>query len=301
MTDVPARYVEPEDAVIPWRDLERQLDGLLLCEPEELERSVGFVRLVRTIVIAPLSFVGVLAPLAAFMAGHVIMGFAASMMAVLMVHSLRHDTQLTTAMEQLRRGELAASESGLRRVVSEHDPRSPQYQRACAYLAAIAWARVDHGLALEWTQRRREAMEQGRMTAAADDRFVVLVSEAQLLALLGRGEDAQGVLDELPDQPPGNDPRFIRAHAVAQLLVAYATQHVQLSDEQLQRWETDRDTRDNEFVIALLAWIYDRQGQRERAWQLAERARRTPESQVHRHLPPLWRWIKGYDPTAQRL
>ena len=134
----------------------RQRGELPVFDPVEAERALGFVRLVRLLVALPMTSLGVLAFGAGLAMGNPWFAVAAAVMTALIPLSLRDDTRLAKALERFGRGDLTGAEQGLLPVARRR--QGTQAQRACAYLAAIAWRRCDHEAALQWVRARQRLL-----------------------------------------------------------------------------------------------------------------------------------------------
>jgi len=283
-------------ATIEPDELRLALRGLPLCEPEELEHAAGFARLVRVLVSAPLLGLGVLAAAAGFAAGHGFLGLLASVTTALVVGALRDDTRINASLELLEKGELHGAEAGMRNVAESHNRPLPQRQRARGYLVAIAWARADHREALRWIQARNAALaDQTRVPL--DERYASLATEVQLLALLGRAEEARARLADLPPCPPTE--AFAALAAQTTLLVAFASDDAEAVADHLDAWEARFAPHDRlGLLTCLLAWARDALGQRDAARWIVERG---PERTafVERHCPRLAQWRRTFDATRR--
>lgn len=287
-----------EERSLSAAELSRRLRGLPLCDPGDLDRTAGFVRLVRTLVVGPLTSLGLLAATAGLAVGEYALASLAAGMTGLIVYSLWHDTQLTKSIELLRRGQLSAAESGMRRVADDADRPAPQRQRARTYLAAIGWARGDHEMALEWTRARNTTISDPR--TPAEERYRSRATEVQLLALLGRSAEARHALGSLPEEPDDQDARMTAA--TTRLLVAFATSDPDSVARDLDAWQAKFLLEDDlGLFTALLAWCRDALGQREAAVWLVARLSDHGDAQFLRaHLPALWRWLERFDAVGRR-
>jgi tetratricopeptide (TPR) repeat protein len=269
------------------------LRGLPLFDVEELERATGFVWIVRSFVTLPLTGLGVLATIASVIVGNLPAAAFSIAITVLIVLSLHRDTQFSKAIELLRRGELAAAEGSLRRIVERTSRAVPQRQRARSYLAGIAWMRGDLEVALQWT---RAWLEADTTSSAADERYLFAASEVQLLALLGEHDEAEARLERLPERPRGD--RGAMADATCRLLVAFCRGEVEPVRGELDAWVRLFDRADDHGLpTGLLAWAHDAVGMTERAVALVHRAR---ESSLQRQAPALAQWLGAYDDRALR-
>lgn len=273
-------------------ELRLALRGLPLCEPEELEHAAGFARLVRLLVSAPLLGLGVLAAAAGFAAGHGFLGMLASVTTALIVGALRDDTRINASLELLEKGELHGAEAGMRNVAEAHNRPLPQRQRARGYLVAIAWARADHRGALHWIRARNVALA-GQARVPLDERYASLATEVQLLALLGRAEEAATRLSALPPCPPTE--AFSALAAQTSLLVAFASDDAESVADRLDLWETRFVAPDRlGFFTTMMAWARDALGQRDAARWLVERVP-VPNEFVERHCPRLAQWREVFE------
>lgn len=283
-------------AAVDRHELRRALRGLPLCEPDELEVAAGFGRLVRFLVSAPLLGLGVLAAGAGFAAGHGFLGVLATVTTALIVGALRDDTRINAALELLERGELHGAEAGMRNIAEAQDRPLPQRQRARAYLVVIAWAKADHAAALHWIQARNaELGTPSQRRIPLDERYASLATEVQLLALLGRGEEARERCDALPPCPPTD--AFQALGAQTKLLVAFAVNDVEGVEALLDVWEQKFVSTDRQGLLTgLLAWAFDTLGQRDRARWLLERVRASDHADLlERHCPRLARWAQDFE------
>lgn len=269
-----------------------------MCDAADADRAVGFVRLVRVLVSVPMTTLGVLAVGAGLAVGNVILAVLAAIITVLLVYALSHDTQLTKALEMLRRGDLRAAEAGMLRVALA--PRRPglQKQRARAYLAAIGWMRGDHAMALKWTRARLAAHEEGPSTSY--DRFVTAATEVQLLALLGRVAEARERAVELPAPPPTDACAHVAATTA--LLVAHAASDPEPVRDRVDEWTPLIDEYDDTGLSSgLLGWAYDALGRREKAlWQTRRALEHGDAEHLRMHAPRLWRWLSSYEDRTVR-
>jgi len=271
-----------------------RLRGLALFDPTELSGSSGFGWVVRALVAGPLTSIGLLACLAALAMGDVLVASMSATLTGLIIHALRHDTRFAMALEQLRRGELKAAEMGLRMVAMGSDHPEPQRQRARGYLVAIAWARGDHRTAFEWVRAHNEGDALRHMDG--DDRYASVATEIQLLALLGRREEAARALRALPSAPSGKS--GCRTEAMTRLLVAFAVDDAQSVKADLDAWAAELTGDDDPgLVTGLVAWCRDALGRREDAHWLVERVRRRAGAAafVRTHVPRLWQWVETFE------
>ncbi len=265
------------------------LAGLPLCDPAEIEDATGFARTVRALVTLPLTSLGLLACVAALSVGNLLAGILALAATLGVVISLVRDTRLSTALDRLRRGELAKAERGMNRLVQPRATADRQRGRAEAYLAAIAWARGRHGEALRWTRARQATLE--RVGAAADECFLNHASVVLLLALQGELEPAEAALAELGTAPPGE--RYAAAEAAAHLSVAFARDDVERLRAQLDRWHASCSAQ-TPMLSAWVAWALARLQRPEDARALAELARPRLDA-VALHAPALADWLARFD------
>jgi hypothetical protein len=280
------------------------LRGLPLFDPRELERATGFVWIVRSFVTLPLTMLGLLATIAAVTMGNGVAAAIAGTITVLIIVSLSRDTELSRAMELLRRGELTAAESSLRRLAAAPDRALLQRQRARSCLAATAWVRGDLHGALHWTRAWLQAAGAGHRTPA-DELYLTSASEVQLLALLGDHEEARtrrreaaSGLARLDAPPPGD--RWALADATCRLLLAFCTGDAVPVRGSIDAWqELCERADDHGLTTALLAWANDALGLTDRAVALVQRARTLASSTaLHRQAPALSQWLDAHDDRA---
>lgn len=298
-TVLPAR-VETASATLP----EASLRGLPLLDRGELEGATGFVWLVRSFVTLPLTTLGLLATIAAASMGNGVAAAFAGTITVLIVVSLARDTELAQAMELLRRGQVGAAEACMQRVAVASDRVMPQRQRARSYLAAIAWARGDLELALQWTRAWLKAATSAGHRTPADELWLAAATEVQLLALLGdhaeartRRRAAASALARL-DAPPEGD-RWALADATCRLLLAFCRGDAESVRSHLDAW-TDlcRRADDHGLTTALLAWAHDALGLTGNAVALVHRARALIQPSFYRQAPAVAQWLAAYDDRA---
>jgi len=289
----------PEVAVVEPEVVRRELRGLLLSDFSELGAAAGFGRLVRMLVSAPLVLIGVLTAAAGFAAGQGFLGLLGTVMTALIVGALRDDTRINAALELLERGELRGAEAGMRNVANSNDRQFQQRQRARMYLVAIAWARADHREALQWIQDRNRGMLT-QVGVPLDERFASLSTEVQLLALLGRGEEAHTLLSRLPPCPADTSLEHMAARS--ELLVAFALDDPERVFAKLDGWERRWARADRLGMMgALLGWAWNTLGQRERATYLMMAVRREGDLEfLERHCPRLRRVVDAFDDTVRR-
>lgn len=276
-------------------DLRLALRGLPLGGSVELEQAAGFGRFVRMFVAMPLLGLGGLAVAAAFAAGHLMVGLLATGTTALIVAALRDDTRIMTAIERLGRGDVEEAEAGMKEVALATKRPLPQRQRARAYLVAIAWSRADHAEGLRWIQARNGAPGQ-RVRMPQDEWYASVATEVQLLALLGRAEEASARLAVLPPRPPG--PSFEDLEAQTELLVAFARHDAEPVADRLDGWaRRHAEASDERFglVGGLLAWSFDTLGHRERADWMISSLPRAARDDLERHCPRLARWMRGFE------
>jgi tetratricopeptide (TPR) repeat protein len=273
--------------------------GLPLVDTSELEHATGFVWIVRSFVTLPLTTLGLLATIAASTMGNIVAAVFAGTITVLIVLSLYRDTQLSKAVEMLRRGEMNAAEASLRRIAEAPHRAIPQRQRARAYLAAIAWVRGELEVALQWTRAwLTDAGASGQRTSA-DEVYLIAASEVQLLALLGRHDEAGAAFEELEPAPPGD--RWAIADAGCRLLLAFFRGDAEPVRGSLQGWcEVCQRGDRHGLPTALLAWAHHALRMPDRAVVLAERARQLARSgaQLRRQAPTVSQWLARYDGRA---
>ncbi len=269
------------------------LVGLPLCDPAEIEDATGFSRTVRSLVTVPLTCLGLLASVAALSVGNLLAATLALAATLGVVVSLVRDTRLSTALDRLRRGQLAKAEQGMNRLVAPRAAADRQRGRAEAYLAAIAWARGRHPEALQWTRARRTTLE--RVGAAADERFLNDASVVLLLALQGEVAAARDALGELEVTPPGE--RYAAAEAAAHLSLAFARDDVDGLRSRIDGWYALRSPG-APLVTAWIAWALARLGRTEDARAAAQLALPRRET-IAVHAPRLADWLGRFD--AARL
>jgi hypothetical protein len=276
------------------------LRGLPLLDPGEIERATGFVWIVRSFVTLPLTTLGLLATVAATMVGNVVAALAAGTITVLILLSLYHDTQLSKAIELLRRGQIDAAEATMRKVAEAPHRAIPQRQRARAYLAAIAWLRGDHAAALTWTRDRLVGARAPGCRMPQDEVYMTAASEVQLLALLGQAAEAHEKLHALADLPPGD--RYTIVDATCRLLLAFVEDDVDAVRDDLGPWrDLCRRADDHGLATALLAWAHGRAGDDDAAVGLVHEARALADPQtLRRHAPAVYQWLDAYDDRALR-
>lgn len=265
------------------------LEGLPLCDPAEIERATGFVRTVRSLVTVPLTTLGLLATLAALSVGNLLAATLAGAATLGVVFSLVRDTRLSVALDRLRSGRLAEAEQGMHSLVQPHVSPDRQRGRAEAYLAAIAWARGHHAVALRWTKARGATLE--RVGAAADEVFLNEASAVLLLALLGKLAEAEAGLAQLGPTPEGD--RWARAEAAARLCVAFGRDDVEPVRLHLHRWMPLLGA-DTPLLAAWMTWALDRVQRPEAAYQAAAIARSDAPA-VARHVPRLADWLSRFE------
>lgn len=279
---------------LPARVSPRQLEGLPLCDPAEMDRARGFVRTVRSLVTVPLTTLGVIASVAALSVGNLLAATLAGAATLGVVVSLVRDTRLSVALDRLRVGRLQEAEQGMESLLVPHAAGDRQRGRAEAYLAAIAWARGDHALALRRTKARGQTL--ARIEAAPDEVFLNDASAVLLLALGGDLDEAEAALAQLGPPPPGE--RWTRAEAAARLSVAFGRDDVEPVRERLGEW-IGLTGRDAPLVSAWLAWAFDRVDAHDGAREAADAAREDLAA-VSRHVPRLADWLSRWDETRLR-
>lgn len=267
------------------------LQGLPLCDPSEIERATGFVRTVRSLVTVPLTTLGLLATLAALSMGNLLAAALAGAATLGVVFSLVRDTRLSVALDRLRSGRLEEAEQGMNSLVQPHVSPDRQRGRAEAYLAAIAWARGDHAIALRWTQARGSTLE--RVGAAEDEVFLNEASTILLLGLTGKLDQAETGLATLGPTPSGE--RWARAEAAARLSVAFGRDDIDPVRLQLDRWG-ELVGVGAPLISAWMAWALDR-AQRPEAARTAAASARVDLDAVVRHVPRLADWLSRFEAT----
>jgi len=272
----------------------RTLEGLPLCDASEIERATGFVRTVRALVTIPLTSLGLIASLAALSVGNLLAATLAFAATLGVVVSLFRDTRLSVALDRLRSGRLAEAEHGMTSLVRPGVAPDRQRGRAEAYLAAIAWARGDHAVALRWTRARGETL--ARAGAPEDERFLNDASAVLLLALGGDQAEAEAALAELGPPPPGD--RWARADAAARLSVAFGRDDVEPVRERLGDWIALVGP-DAPLVSAWMAWALDRVDAPDDARRASEAARADVAALI-RHAPRLADWLSRWDEARLR-
>jgi hypothetical protein len=246
-------------------DRARQLPAF---DPAELNRAVGFVRMVRRFVALPLLVLGVLATVAAIVTVHPVSALIAGVVTFALQWSLRDDMRLAHALDLLRRGREDEAETRLLAIAAPPEAGGPRRQRARVVLAALAWRRGQLELALGWI---REAAAHECGSDSDPDRIVELgASEVLLLALLGRGDEATARLRSLPASR-SEDQVGWRIHV--ELLTAFAKGEVAGVAGELDRWAAIVRAQDAAGpTSALMAWAYDAAGRADEAASWLERA-----------------------------
>lgn len=265
------------------------LEGLPLCDPSEIERATGFVRTVRSLVTVPLTTLGLLATLAALSVGNLLAATLAGAATLGVVFSLVRDTRLSVALDRLRSGRFEEAEQGMSSLVQPHVSPDRQRGRAEAYLAAIAWARGDHAVALRWTQARGSTLE--RVGAPEDEVFLNEASTVLLLALCGTLDQAEAALADLGATPSGE--RWARADAAARLCVAFGHDEIESVRLHLDRWNALVGVG-TPLISAWMTWALDRAQRPEAARHAAACARADYEA-IARHAPRLADWLSRFE------
>jgi hypothetical protein len=274
-----------------------RLRGFAMCDGTDVERAVGFVRLVRSLVMVPMTTLGLLAFGAALAMGSALPAVTAGAVTLLIVLALWHDTQLTKALELLQRGELAEARTRLLAVADGATRPFPQRQRARAHLAALGWAEADHAEALAWTQARLLAMAGRRVPR--DDRFASQCTRVVLLALLGRRSDARTALTKLSRTPDADSCRV--TEATTRLLVAFASDDIEPVRGSLDPWEPLLTAeQDGCFGTPLLCWAFDAAGRPEASARVHEHITSDDRALVARHLPRLLGWLDRDEKAMRR-
>ena len=278
----------------PARACIRLLNSLPLCDLGELEQDTGFSRTVRSVVIVPLTSLGLLAALAALSLGNLLASALAVAATLGVVVSLVRDTQLSAALERLRSGELKAAHDGMRSLIRPGVSPDRQRGRAEAYLAAIAWARGRHAEALRWTEARAGTL--ARVRAPADECYLNEASIILLLALGGDIDEAQAQLVELGAPPPGE--RWARAEAAAALSVAFACDDLDGVRRRLPQWQ-QLCGADAPLISGWVAWALAREQHDGPAVEAAELARQDLGA-LKLHAPGLADWVTRFGDARLR-
>lgn len=282
---VPVAPARPALPRVSHRDLP-------VLQPGELDRMVGFVRIVRLLG-AMLGTLGTLAALAGASLGLPGLAVGATAMSGLILYALWEDTRLAKALELLRRRRSVEAEAALAKIAGS-TRRSPwQRQRARTYLASLAWRRGDVEQALQWIQARLAAPRRGREDPG--ERWLALATEIQLMAQAGHGDDARAALGVLPPPPPDELAELVMAQTA--LLVAFAGNDPDSVRDRIDEWEAMGRERDGlGVVLALLAWANEGRGVRDHAIELVREVRqRGDHGHVARYYPRLWQWIERYE------
>lgn len=272
----------------------RALQGLPLCDPGELEAETGFVGSVRSLVMVPLTSLGVLASFAALSAGNLLAATLVSAAAAGVVISLLRDTRYSAALARLRSGRIDQAESDMAALAQGRSPNDRQRRRAEAYLSAIAWARGRHDEALRWARARQKTLAQAE--APADERFLNDASVVLLQALVGAHDEAATDLQRLGETPMGE--RWARAEASARLSLAFARDDVDPVRNRLREWLPLVDASDP-LLSGWLAWAFA-QTQSQRQAEEAAVCARAGLPAVGLHVPRLADWLGRWDGATLR-
>ncbi|MEX1361712.1 MAG: hypothetical protein AB1Z98_01190 [Nannocystaceae bacterium] len=258
----------------------------------ELERLVGFVRIVRLLG-GMLGALGALATLAGIALGLPVLALVSTLISGLILYALWEDTRLASALELLRRRRTEAAQAALAKIAGSSRRTPWQRQRARTYLASLAWRRGDVEQALSWIQARLSASRRGREEPT--ERWLALATEVQLLAQGGHGREAREALAKLPPPPPDEQAELVAAQTA--LLVAFIGNEPDAVRDRLDQWDGLVQDRDGVGLgIALLAWANAERGARDRAIALAREVRqRDRDGHLARYYPRLWQWIERYE------
>ncbi len=282
---VPSAHTAIAGRRLDHRDLPVLVEG-------ELERMVGFVRVVRLLGVM-LGTLGALAAVAGAVLNLPALAVVASALGTLILYALWEDTRLAKALELVRRGRIPAAEAALARLAASPRRSLWQRQRARTYLASLAWRRGDVEQSLSWMQARLAAPRPGREDPT--ERWLAHATEIQLLAQAGHVEAAREALQAQGPPPP--DPHAELVAAITALLVAFVADDADAVRDRLDGWEAMVWERDGVGVgLALLSWANAGRGSRDRALGLVREVRRRADTgHVARHYARLWQWVERYE------
>ena len=290
-------FIDPSTALaVPGgRDLDsRRLThrDLPVLVEGELERMVGFVRVVRLLG-GMLALLGGLAATAGVVLHLPALAIAASLLGTLILYALWDDTRLANALELVQRRRVPEAEASLARLAGS-SRRSPwQRQRARTYLASLAWRRGDVEQALGWIQARLATPRRGREDPT--ERWLAHATEVQLLAQAGHVAQAREAMDGLGRTPLDAHAELVAA--VTALLVAFVSDDADAVRDRVDQWAQMISERDGVGTgLALLAWANAGRGDRDRALALVREVRqRADAGHLARHYARLWQWVERYE------
>lgn len=207
-------------------------------------------------------------------------------------------THLRDGVRAMVAGDLDGAEARLSRVATARLTPRHIRARAWAALASVARLRGDDELALT---RIREAI--GR--AKKPPRGLALTArhlEAQLLARLGRLDEARAVLAELEGVPLEGEYTLL-SHYTTELYVAFCSGGHTLTDEALhERAGFALPITAAAPLLALIGWAFRQNGDEEMAALVLDEARdRHPGELLSVPMPDLDRWLRQSERTGVRV
>lgn len=171
--------------------------------------------------------------------------------------------------------------------------------RALAWqnLAGVAVRRGRHAEGLEHVRRCDALLATARLARSGPWRWINVFSEVQLLAQLGRVEEARELLPRLIRAPDGEYFQVLRMNA--ELMLAFATGAPDELPGDLHPWTRQAlSTTTAELALVLLAWAHRERGDHDMADHLLHEARdRLEPSLFARIYPKVWRWLSAQRPA----
>ena len=203
-----------------------------------------------------------------------------------------------TRVAHLRRGlglllssSLDEAEAAFERVATGRFTPRRMRARGLGGLSAVARLRGRPELALKRLRQSLLLRRRGGALAEAARH-----TEAQLLARLGRVQEARAVLAEAsPDIPEGEYPRL--TYHTAELYIAFCDGRHQLDDDELhERASFALGITSAAPLLALLAWAFEQRGDDDMRQLLLDEAKdRHPGDLLSGPMPRLQRWLDGED------
>ncbi|MCB9592713.1 MAG: hypothetical protein H6719_08265 [Sandaracinaceae bacterium] len=195
---------------------------------------------------------------------------------------------LKTGVQRLVANDLSGSEAAFERVATAR--LTPKHLRARAWggLASAARLRGDDALALEHIRKAIGLYKRSKRATALTAQHM----EAQLLARLGRLEEARAVLAELPSEAPEGEYTRL-SHYTTELYVAFREGKHRLSDDALHERATFAlGITSAAPLLALLGWAFQQNGDPDMAELVIVEARdRHPGELMTIPMPELSRWL----------
>lgn len=175
---------------------------------------------------------------------------------------------------------------------------TPRSLRALAWqnLSGVAARRGRHEQALQYSRNAGELLARLRLTPVGPWRWINRFSEAQLLAQLGRLEEARRLRDSLQEAPDGEYFQILRINT--DLLIAFMSDEPgQLPDDLFAWVKIALETTTAELALALLAWAHVVRGDEDMGLHLLSEARNRIDPRLFSvTYPKVYRWLQSAAP-----